>query len=699
MLTRSITQQLHTGYNNNLLLSVVLQQSGSFRQLTPIVGWSGVGRLYQSTSNTATKFAWKGKHTSGDTNDLVVGYSGYTKNTTNDHGIGSGRGSGRGRGGGSSNYRSSSSYDMDESSSGRGGSSRGGGSRGGSSIYRSSYDVDESSSGARGGFGGSGRGRGRGGSTSNYRDRDETRGDGDRGGRGGRGGGRGGSTTSRSSFNNDMEEGTREYNSSNSSRPRFQRQPAEEEERSSERQYRPVREERQSEQKYFRPQERENSRSEYRSDYQRRSPESHLEEQRQPRYPKKTDTYDRFRSGIATRGVPRSSPSSSSSSSYTSRGDGGNGRFNKRVDNNDHDDNDSMDTNEGYDKDAARASPSKTYIKMRGEGLFGLHPVSIALTSDNRTIHSLFIQESLYGRLMEKQDINVQLIEQDNDQVEDGAEAETLADIDMDNDMDDEDDGEDNDISTANRKTRRQEQDQDQDNNGRSANSRYRGRKNIDAYHDVLASCKRLNINVIPISKQMLDVFSKFRLHQGLVLDCSPLTVYPISRLETPTPEQYKNRYPLFVALDELWDPQNTGAIIRSCHYFGADGVVITDKGSSPITPFASKASSGAIEEFPVYKTLSLSGFLNASKDKGWEIIGTSLSATSCELSSTQLTKPTIVVIGNEGFGLKDNVQRQCDKMIKIPQRSVPSSKVDSLNASVSAGIVLYQLMESNKVK
>ena len=156
---------------------------------------------------------------------------------------------------------------------------------------------------------------------------------------------------------------------------------------------------------------------------------------------------------------------------------------------------------------------------------------------------------------------------------------------------------------------------------------------------------------------------------------------------------------PFWVAMDRPSDCGNLGAIIRSSIFFGADGIVVTERDSAPLGPAVSKSSAGAMEIANIHTVASLSRFLQKSKCNGWLIVGADVHANSISLSwnnrHEQLMKPLIVVFGNESSGLRKGVKEQCDFFITINGNT--SSFLDSLNVSSSASIILQYLREMRK--
>ncbi|KYQ92848.1 hypothetical protein DLAC_05432 [Tieghemostelium lacteum] len=349
--------------------------------------------------------------------------------------------------------------------------------------------------------------------------------------------------------------------------------------------------------------------------------------------------------------------------------------FNRNSMNNDHTD-DIIIEKSHYGRNSKNKSKLEkknisNSIKLKGEGLFGVNPIDIALNSDNRSIYALYIQNTLIKSLQSTGSIDnvkiISLVSEVNSQNREKKEFQYL--------------------------------EETEDQNEDAEMNRYSDRKRTDTIIDIIMKCKRENIPIYSVDKKSLNELSKQNLHQGLVMDCSPLVLVTIDYLDRDMQSHVKtngrkSRPPLWIVLDELWDSMNIGAIIRSSYYFGVDGIVVSDKNSSPITPVTSKISSGAVEDYSIYKTLSIPSFLQRSREKGWRVLGTSLSDDSKDISTVKLDEPTILVLGNEGFGLKQSILDKCNSVIKIVPNS-KSSKVDSLNVSVSTAILVYSLLNT----
>ena len=151
---------------------------------------------------------------------------------------------------------------------------------------------------------------------------------------------------------------------------------------------------------------------------------------------------------------------------------------------------------------------------------------------------------------------------------------------------------------------------------------------------------------------------------------------------------------PLLVAMDGITDPHNLGAIARSAEAAGATGLILTEAHSAPVTPVAVKASAGALEHLPIAKVQRMSTTLASCKEDGFTIVG---SAIPGEETYTEVSYdgPTIVVVGSEGEGLHRRVLDECTHVVSIPM----AGKIDSLNASVAAGILLFEVVRQRTLE
>ncbi|KAK4031793.1 hypothetical protein C8A01DRAFT_21049 [Parachaetomium inaequale] len=263
----------------------------------------------------------------------------------------------------------------------------------------------------------------------------------------------------------------------------------------------------------------------------------------------------------------------------------------------------------------------------------------------------------------------------------------------------------------------------------------YGGANRQNAADDALIQklAQRKNIPVTIVGEdglRLLDKLSSSRPHNGFVLEASPLPQPPLTALG-PLPEDYPTnpRYPvilghqsaedaavngtpesipspsashkpLVVILDQILDPGNLGAILRTVSFLGATAVGITRKGSATLTPVALKASAGASETLTLFSIASLPEFLNSSRENGWAVYAAVADGPSgtkqrrhMDLRDVEETdplkrEPCVLLVGNEGEGLGRLVVKKADYEVNIPNLSAAGTGVDSLNVSVAVGLL-----------
>lgn len=222
-------------------------------------------------------------------------------------------------------------------------------------------------------------------------------------------------------------------------------------------------------------------------------------------------------------------------------------------------------------------------------------------------------------------------------------------------------------------------------------------KKDQTAVARAVQAAKAAGADVCSTSKHDLNIISGNRPHQGLVLDCSPLSFVPINRLEDANQSTGElTKPPLWLVLDEVMDPQNFGAALRSAHFLGASGVLTCHRNSAPLSPVVSKASAGAMEAMPVHSAQNLPRTLAAAAAAGWQVIGATSDPTSINCLDMSVTQPTLLVLGNEGVGLRTTVRNVCQELVKIDTgHAADVDSVDSLNVSVATGVLLHQLLTS----
>ena len=212
--------------------------------------------------------------------------------------------------------------------------------------------------------------------------------------------------------------------------------------------------------------------------------------------------------------------------------------------------------------------------------------------------------------------------------------------------------------------------------------------ENDSAIRQILQLAQEKDINVHHLTKGSLCVLARDRPHQGIVLQAGPLELCTLANAPKP-PTETKD---IYLVLDEITDPQNAGALIRSAHFLGASKIIVCRRHSFSITPVVSKASAGVAEVVKIDAVTSMPRFLNDARSKGWEIVGLGIEDGSEILSEFKIKGPTMIVLGSEGRGLRPLVRRACNEIVKINGND--DCIVDSLNVSVAGAIALFQLMK-----
>ncbi|KAG2443921.1 hypothetical protein HXX76_002261 [Chlamydomonas incerta] len=249
-------------------------------------------------------------------------------------------------------------------------------------------------------------------------------------------------------------------------------------------------------------------------------------------------------------------------------------------------------------------------------------------------------------------------------------------------------------------------------------------RKDAGLIRQVEALCEAAEVDVVRVGRHELNLMSHDRPHQGLVLDVAPLTwthmdEFPSAAQAAAAAAAAGAPPPVWLALDEVVDPQNLGAVVRSAYCLGAAGVLACSRNCAPLSPVVSKASAGALEALPLHSCHNLPRTLLDARDlKGWAVLGAAAGSGSQPVGRVAVSGPTILVLGSEGFGLRTNTRRACSQLVRVemapsspasasassassssaaaaPARAAMRGLVDSLNVSVATGILLHSLLSS----
>lgn len=198
------------------------------------------------------------------------------------------------------------------------------------------------------------------------------------------------------------------------------------------------------------------------------------------------------------------------------------------------------------------------------------------------------------------------------------------------------------------------------------------------------AEAKEAGAVVVTVDRRKLDAMSTTRAHQGVIAYAAAREYFTIDDILQEAAD--RGEAPLIVICDELSDPHNLGAIIRSAECAGAHGVIIPKRRSVGLTAVVAKASAGAVEYMKVCKVSNINNAIAELKERGVWVFGTAAEG-SIPMYKADLTVPAAIVIGSEGEGMSRLVQKNCDVTVHIPMKG----RITSLNASAAASILLYE--------
>jgi 23S rRNA (guanosine2251-2'-O)-methyltransferase len=203
---------------------------------------------------------------------------------------------------------------------------------------------------------------------------------------------------------------------------------------------------------------------------------------------------------------------------------------------------------------------------------------------------------------------------------------------------------------------------------------------------DLISALQKLNVRIEYHSKMELDNIAK-GLHQGIIVS---IPDYKFSSLDELLENLSSN--PLIIILDHLEDPHNLGAIIRTCEAAGVDGIIIPKDRSVDVNSTVMKVSAGALDNILICSVTNLNNTISRLKEKGFWIVGTEMNASEMYMD-IDYNMPVCLIIGNEGSGMSRLIHDACDYIVSIPMYG----KVNSLNASVAAGVMIYGVLEKRR--
>ena len=203
----------------------------------------------------------------------------------------------------------------------------------------------------------------------------------------------------------------------------------------------------------------------------------------------------------------------------------------------------------------------------------------------------------------------------------------------------------------------------------------------------IIGRAKGKGIVLVEADKSKLDEMSQTGNHQGGIAVVPPFEYCEVEDILDEA--KNKKESPFILILDGIEDPHNLGAIIRTAETAGVHGVIIPKRRAASVNSTVNKVSAGAVEHMKIARVNNINDTIQYLKDNGLWIIGTDGKAENYYYEQ-DLTGPIALVIGSEGYGMNRLVSENCDILVKIPMKG----KITSLNASVSAGIVTYEIVK-----
>lgn len=214
------------------------------------------------------------------------------------------------------------------------------------------------------------------------------------------------------------------------------------------------------------------------------------------------------------------------------------------------------------------------------------------------------------------------------------------------------------------------------------ANSKLEGSINT-----IVGIAKEKRIIIKEVDKRKLDSMCDGATHQGVIAKVTPYKYSEVSDILALAEERGES--PFIVILDEVEDPHNLGSIVRTAELFGVHGIIIPKRRSASVSATVYKSSVGAIEHVKIAKVTNLNATIEDLKEKGIWVYGTDIRAEEYSYQA-DFSGPCAIIIGNEGRGMSKLTAQKCDKLIKIPM----VGKINSLNASVAGGIIMYEVLK-----
>ena len=203
----------------------------------------------------------------------------------------------------------------------------------------------------------------------------------------------------------------------------------------------------------------------------------------------------------------------------------------------------------------------------------------------------------------------------------------------------------------------------------------------------IIAKARERKVIVVEKDKKQMNEIAQTENYQGIIALVPPFEYCEIEDILEEA--KRKKEDPFVLILDSIEDPHNLGSIIRTAETAGVHGIIIPKRRAASVNSTVNKVSAGAVEYMKIARVTNITDAINKLKEEGLWICGTDIN-TETYYYQQDLKGPIGVVIGNEGNGIGEKVKKNCDFLVKITMKG----KVTSLNASVSAGIIIYEIVE-----
>lgn len=206
----------------------------------------------------------------------------------------------------------------------------------------------------------------------------------------------------------------------------------------------------------------------------------------------------------------------------------------------------------------------------------------------------------------------------------------------------------------------------------------------------IISIAKENKVIIVEKDKKQMEQMAQTQNYQGVIAMIPPFEYCEVEDILQQA--KTKKEEPFILILDGIEDPHNLGSIIRTAETSGVHGVIIPKRRAAMVNSTVSKVSAGAVQHMKIARVTNISDTIELLKKEGLWICGTDIS-TSTYYYDQDMTGAIVIVIGNEGKGISPKVKKNCDFLVKIPMMG----KVTSLNASVSTGIILYEVVKQKK--